>query len=431
MLEVRKEIRHGTMAYDWQERINFPRMRKERLERAQEKMKEFGIAAMVLAKSENKRYATGVRGAHHSGPGDSFALIFAEDPDSIVYDAGSIWICEKEHNTWIKPENFRPIGGCEGGAVGPDAMANFQIEHIAKNIYRDLKDRGLEKEVLGADYLHPVAKQYLTDNNVEVVDGNHAIMEARCVKTLDEVYCMKMSGALVERAYAEIIDALKPGMRENEVAAIAHKVLWESGVDGIGGVTPRSGPNTAPNYAGRMPTDRIIQPGNLMFMDIFGASYMGYRSCLYRTFKVGGKPTEQEKEWFKKCRDYLYSAVEVLKDGVTSTEVAEKFPPASVWGQDEDYMTAFGNALGHGIGLGQYEYPIISRFQSLKFPQQIKKGMTIAMETWDGQIDTENGWRGGCRLENVYLVTENGCENLYALTDEELIIPRRCIYTLS
>jgi len=428
MLEVRKAIRHGTMAYDWQERINFPRMRRERLERARAIMKQFDMAAMVLAKGENKRYTTAVRGATHSGPGDSFAIIFAEDPDPIVYEAGSIWICEKEHNTWLKPENFRPIGGCEGGAIGPEAMADHQKNAIALNIYNDLKQRGLLKEKLGVDFLAPEARAVLNDKGVTIVDANHAIMEARCVKTIDEIYCMKMAGAIVDIAYAEIIEKLRPGLRENEVAAIAHAALWKNGVDGVGGVTPRSGPNSAPNYPGRMPTDRIIQPGDLMFMDIFGASYMGYRSCYYRTFKVGTRPTEKEKKWFKNCRDYLYNAVNALKDGVTSAEVAAKFPPASVWNQDEDYVTAFGNALGHGIGLGQYEYPIISRYQSLKFPQVIKKGMTIAMETWDGECDVENQWRGGCRLENVYLVTEKGCENLYALPDEEIIVPPHSVY---
>ena len=108
--------------------------------------------------------------------------------------------------------------------------------------------------------------------------------------------------------------------------------------------------------------------------------------------------------------------------------MAEKFPPASVWRLPEDYAIAFGLALGHGIGLGQYEFPIINRFNSLKFPQPIKKGMTIAMETWDGQTDIEHGWRGGCRLENVYLVTENGCENLYAMPDDQIIVPPHAIY---
>ena len=54
--------------------------------------------------------------------------------------------------------------------------------------------------------------------------------------------------------------------------------------------------------------------------------------------------------------------------------------------------------------------------------------MTIAMETWGGQLDTIKGWRGGCRLENIYLVTEKGSENLYALPDDHIICPPHAMY---
>ena len=64
----------------------------------------------------------------------------------------------------------------------------------------------------------------------------------------------------------------------------------------------------------------------------------------------------------------------------------------------------------------------------MQCPQEIKKGMTIAMETWAGQLDTVHGWRGGCRLENIYLVTEKGSENLYSMPDDHIICPPHAMY---
>jgi Xaa-Pro aminopeptidase len=427
MFEVRKEVRHGTMGVDWQGRIDFARMRRERLAKAQAKMKENGIAAMLCFTPENKRYTTGLRGAQHTGGGNDFVLVFAEDPEPIVFEQGSIWLAEKEHVTWIKPENYRPIAYIRIPGAGPAWEEEYAKKRFAPLIFEELKKKGIQKEKLAVDFLYGSFRVALENIGVKVADARYMMMETRGVKTEDEVNCMRMAGALVEIAYAEMIDFLRPGRRENEVAAVGYAALWRNGVDGVGGVTVRSGPNTAPNYLGRMPTDRIIQPGDLLFWDIFGASYMGYRSCYYRTFKVGTKPTEQEKDWFKKCREYLYNAVEVLKDGVTSADVAAKWPQAKDFGLDDEALVS-GNAIGHGVGLGQYEYPLITRVNSLTCPQPIKKGMTIAMETWAGQLDTVHGWRGGCRLENIYLVTEKGSENLYSMPDDHIICPPHAMY---
>lgn len=429
MLEIRKEIRHGTMATDWQGRIDFARLRKERLLKTQVKMKELAIAALIVARGENKRYATGVRSAVHTGPGESFGLVFAESPDVIIYEEGVVWGAEKEHITWIKPENLRPISMTMGGAAGPAYVKEYAKNIFAAPIYRDLKERGIEKEKLGADFIIGPCKAALENLGVTVIDCADMMTEVRSAKLEDEINCMRMAGAIVDIAYGDMIEALRPGMRENEISAIGQAALWKNGVEGVGGVTVRSGPNTMPPYIGRMPTDRIIQPGDLVYTDVFGVSYMGYRTCYYRTFKVGSKPTQQEKDWFKKTRECLYNAIDEIRDGVTTADVAKKWPTASELGLNSEAVAAAYN-FGHGIGLAQYEYPCISRDFSLQFPQVIKKGMTIAVECSVGETDPARGVRGACRLENVYAVTERGCENLYALPDDEILIPPHGMYTL-
>ncbi len=426
--EVRKEVRYGTMAVDWQERLDVARMRRERFTKTQQAMKEHGIAALLAMIPANKRYTTGVRSGTHTGSGESFALVFTEGPleDSIIYEEAPIWVPEHEHITWIKPENHRPFSMHWTHATGT-AFYKWWINELAGRIVEDLRAKKLEKEKLGIDSLSQGLIAAFEASNITVVDAFDMMMETRSVKTEDEIHCMRMAGAIVDIAYAEMIEALRPGRREQEISAIGHAALIRNGVEAVGAVSVRSGPNTAPNYLGRMPTDRIIQPGDLVFWDIFGARYLGYHTCYYRTFKVGTKPTQKEKDWYRRTRDMLYEAVSVLKDGITTADVAAKWPEANLWGRKEEMLVA-GDAIGHGQGLSQYEFPIITRDNSFRFPQPIKKNMTIAMETWFGQTDTVHGWRGGCRLENVWLVTEKGHENLYAMPDEEIICPPHAIY---
>ncbi|MFC1970845.1 M24 family metallopeptidase [Chloroflexota bacterium] len=425
--EVRKEVPYGTMVVDWQRRLDVSRMRRERHAKTQAAMKKHGLAALLLMRPENVRYATSIRGGLHTGPGETLALVFSEGPmeDSIVYEQASIWVAEHEHINWLKPENHRPFHQHWSHGTGP-AFYEWWVREFSDRVHRDLVERKVNKEKLGIDAGGEI-RAALETLNIEVFDGHHMMMETRSVKTADEVYCMKMAGALMDIAYAEMIETLRPGRRECEVAAIGYAALIRNGVEGVGGVTVRSGPNTAPNYLGRMPTDRVIQPGDLVVWDIFAAKYLGYNTCSYRTFKVGMKPTEQEKDWYKRARDMLYGAVTVLKDGITTADVAAKWPEASYWGRSND-MLVCSDGLAHGIGLLSYDYPVITRDNALRFPQPIKEGMTIALEAWYGQPDIVGGWRGGCRVENVWLVTKNGHENLYAMPDEEIICPHHALY---
>ena len=233
------------------------------------------------------------------------------------------------------------------------------------------------------------------------------------------------AGAIVDIAFAAVMEKMRAGMRENEVASIVMEAMWKNGPEGIGLPAVRSGPNTAPNHIGRSPTDRIIQPGDVVFMDLWGVAYMGYRSCYYRTFKVGTRPTEKEKDLYKKAYDYLYNAVEIFKAGVEVAEVARAFPPASAWGLNDERIAVI-NAMIHNIGLVQYMPPFIARLYIPYYEKEhpvLEEGMTLAAETWAGEPGVV-----GCRIENIYLVTKNGCENLYCMPDEEILVPPGSVY---
>jgi len=419
MQEQQHRLRFGPAGVDFQERINFARMREYRKTRAMAKLKEHGIAAALLTTAENSRYVAGVRWPAHVGPSEYGVLAFAEDPDPIVYHIAGTHLHLRYHCPWIKPENIRLGYRLWGLGMGRPAI-EFKAKQFAKDIKQELVERHLEKEKFGVDSVSDAIRAALEAEGLNIVSASDALMEARMIKSEDEVNCLKMAGAIVDMAWWQFYRALRPGITAREVAAKAFEALWKNGAESAGMVSIRTGPDTAPIYLGTTPTDRIIQYGDMVYADIYGVQFAGYRTCYYRTFKVGCKPTEKEKEWYKKTREPLYAVMDAIKPGATTADAAKHFLPPSAYGASSEEEIMFN--LCHGIGLGQYEVPVTSRTTSFKFPQVYEKGMTMACETMFGEPGV-----GGCRLENVIVVTDNGYENLYTMPDEEIIVPEHSL----
>lgn len=413
-----RRLRFGPAGVDFQERINFARMRDYRKNRALAKLKEYGIAAALLTTSENARYVSGVKMPLHVGASEYGVLAFAEDPDPIVYQLGA-QEQQRFHASWIKPENMRWAYRMWGLGMGQSAM-EFKSRQFAKAIKQDLIDKHLEREKFGVDAVSDVLKSSLEAEGLHIVSAAQALMEARAIKSEDEIDCLRMVGALVDTAWWEVYHALRPGISAREVAARGFDALIRNGAEAIGMVAIRTGPDTAPINLGISPTDRIIQYGDLVYLDIWGVQFAGYRSCYYRTFKVGCKPTKKEQELYKKTRDPLYAVMDAIKPGATTADAAKHFLPPSAFGASSEEEVFYN--LCHGIGLAQYEIPITSRTISDKYPQVYEKGMTMACETYFG-----DPWVGGCQLENVIVVRENGYENLYTMPDEEIIVPEHSL----
>ena len=110
-------------------------------------------------------------------------------------------------------------------------------------------------------------------------------------------------------------------------------------------------------------SDRLLRPGDQAFFDIIH-SFMGYRTCYYRTFNVG-YATPSQIDAYKQCREWLDAAIELVRPGVTTDEIAAAWPTAEEIGM-QDERAAFGLQFGHGLGVGLYEFPMISRLKMLR-----------------------------------------------------------------
>ena len=162
-------------------------------------------------------------------------------------------------------------------------------------------------------------------------------------------------------------------------------------------------------------SDRVMRPGDPAYYDILH-SYMGYRTCYYRTFSIGYAPPAMV-DAYKRCRDYLDAAIELIRPGRTTAEVASVWPKAQEFGFPNE-EAAFALQNGHGIGLAIWEKPVISRLVSLDHPHEIKPGMVFALETF---WPCSDGWRAA-RIEEEIVVTPTGHEVITRFPAEELLV---------
>lgn len=409
MVRLASSLSFGAGIVDWQERINVARMREERANKLREVMKQHGVAVCLLQREDNIRYATGL-------PGDAFMpglryCLFSVEHEPVIWEhAGRHeW---RDEWPWIKPEDWRIARCWLGGICGPGATQET-AKLFASEIAQELQEKGLKDERLGVTALDGVSLRALGELGIQTFDAQPLLYEARAVKTVDEINCLKMIVAITDRAWCKLYEAIKPGVRDIDLTAVGYQAMIEAGAE-IGGVVPFfSGPSTFER--GLAMTDRIIQPGDIVYGDITNFGYLGYKTCLYRTFIVGRKPTQKEEDLYKRLLEKQNAIIEAIKPGATTADAAKHFEPASTWGYpDEDHV--FTIEIGHGIGLYLYERPVINRLWSLKHPQVFEVGNTMAIESREGEPGI------GVRLEDMIVVTERGAELLSHFPRDEIIV---------
>jgi Xaa-Pro aminopeptidase len=292
---------------------------------------------------------------------------------------------------------------------------------VAGKIRRELDRHGLAGEPLGVDVVEPEVMFALQAAGITVVDGQQLMQSARVIKTQDEIVLLDTACMMVDAAYEELYREMRPGMRENECVGLVNKVLYDLGSEHVEGVNAISGERANPHP--HVYSDRVLRPGDPAYFDILH-SYMGYRTCYYRTFCVGSASRAQ-MDAYKYCRDLLDQAIAVVRPGATTAEVASVWPRAQEFGfADEE--AAFALQFGHGVGLSIWEKPIISRLVSLDHPETIQEGMVFALETFWPAAD---GW-SAARIEEQLVVTADGCEVITRFPAEDLMVAgRRHYYT--
>jgi len=404
----------GVASTDWKEGINWENVRQYRLKRAHEAMERHGLGAMLLFYDENMRYvsSTLTPGWNRLKPGLRYVVLIAGQPP-IVYEQGDIGFHLEVHNPWIPKENIRYSYSWIKGAVGP--AADQQVGKFMRSLINDLESAGIKDQPLGVDFIDINLIRAFEENGIQWTDAMTPMMEARAIKSPDEIKAFQMVGSICDKVHYEFTQFIEPGMTENEVAAFGFQQLYAiPGMEDVEDVIVSSGPNAWPNW--RNFSDRMIRPGDLVIIDLAALTWNGFKSCCYRTYCVGGKPTDAMQAVYDEAHTWLWDSIEAVGPGVGTDVVAGKWPGAEIWGYQEEDQAAANN-WGHGLGLAQYDPPVISRIWSLDHPVTIEPGMTFALETQHGKLHDF-----GVRLEEMLYVTETGYEMVTSYKSHEIIV---------
>lgn len=409
---------YGLMGVDWEERVNFERLRNERLARIKKLLKESEMGALLCFDMNNVRYIT----ATHIGTWamDKLARfsLLPQDDEPIMWDFGSAARHHQLYCPWLGERSRAGISTLRGAML----PAAGRAEDVARKIRIELEERGLLNEPLGVDAVELPVLFALQAEGIKVVDGQQLMQQARVIKTQDEITLLNSACMMVDAAYDELYRFMKPGVRENECVGLVSKVLYDLGSEHVEGVNAISGERCSPHP--HVFSDRALRPGDPAYFDILH-SYNGYRTCYYRTFAVGSA-SQAMVDAYKRCRYILDIAIDAIKPGVTTAEIAKLWPRAEEFGFPNE-EAAFALQYGHGVGLSIWEKPIFSRLVSLDHPEVIEEGMVFALETFWPASD---GWTAA-RIEEQLVVTKNGCEVITRFPAEDLLVAGVRYYTTS
>lgn len=399
-------MRYGTMGVDFEERVNFERLRKERLDKAKAALKASELGALICYDFDNIRYLTGTHVGEWCRNKMNRYCVLPKGAEPLLFDPAAP--AKKISCPWLADRIFPAVGSMRG-AIPSEVKS---VEKVAQEIYHWLQKHGVEKMPVGMDIADIPLVRALERLSLKVVDGQETMLEARMIKTKDEIDLLKISAAMVDAAYEEVVRHIRPGNRENDLVAVANQVLYSLGselvecVNSVAGERGKPHPHTF--------SDRIIRPGDMVFLDIMH-SYMGYRTCYYRTF-ICGKPSREQLQAYATAWKWLKDAIDVVKPGATTADIARAWPPPGEFGlksEEEAFLLQFG----HGVGLSIWEKPVVSRLISLEHPYPIREGMVFALETYCPSADG----KGAARIEEEVVVTKDGCERIFRYPIEELI----------
>ena len=422
----------GSMVVDWETRIDVERLREERLVRLRAELERSELGALLAFDFGNIRYMT----ATHIGTWAMdklirFALI-TRNSDPISWDFGSAARHHQLYNPWLNRTHLEADADPHAphhGAVRPRAESGARAgisvlrgafhpdagiaATLAAKIKRELDEFGLAGEPLGVDLIEMPVLAALQAEGIRVVDGQQVFLEARRVKTADEISLLTQAASMVDAAYDDLYEFLRPGVRENEAVGLVAKRLYDLGSEYVEGVNAISGERCSPHP--HVYSDRLIRPGDPAFFDILH-SFNGYRTCYYRTFAVGSASPAQ-RDAYTRAREIIDRSIAMVRPGVTTADVVADWPRAQEFGfPDEE--AAFALQYGHGVGLSIWEKPIFSRLVSLDHPEVLEEGMVFALETYWPSADGI----GAARIEEELVVTADGCEVITKFPAEELMV---------
>jgi Xaa-Pro aminopeptidase len=399
----------GPFGVDWEDRIDFARLRRERVAAARDALRRSDIDALLLWKDENVRYLTSLRAQLIAGKMSSLnGVLLARDADPVLLCSGGEIDKASMGMSWLAAAHPIPI------MEQRELVDGFVKATLAPL----LSEFGVSAGRLGLDQVNYSLVESLRAHvpDVQPTDGDHLMQQIRLVKTGDEIAILEEACGIGDAVTQRAIDSTRAGRRENEVAGDAMQTLYYMGGEMAHVITPfvASGEHMSPPH--RICTDKIIRNGDLCFIDI-GAMWNGYFADIGRTIMVG-KPSAMQKRVYTAVYRGLMAGVEQMRPGRTNQDVADAIIAEIRERGFGDHI--FSLFIGHGIGMGANEPPYIGETMPGSTVFDLKPGMVFAVEPLVWVADVPGG--GGVRIEDMVLVTEGDPRILSRVEyDEQLL----------
>jgi Xaa-Pro dipeptidase len=366
------------------------RLRSERLARLQEAMRAHGTDACLLFNEPNIRYATGATAMPvYSMSTFVRCAVVAQEGDPILFEhANSV------HRSRLVTSDVRPMHAWEF-FDDPLTQARTWVAHV-----RDaLRDRGVADKTVAVDRLGTPGFLALLEDGFTISDSSAVLMDAREIKTPEEIRALELNSSLIMRMLSAVDRALEPGVRERDLLGLMADSMLRGGGEYLATSTVCSGPNTNPWRAEA--TDRAVEAGDLVFVDTDTVGIEGYFFCVSRTFLCGDvAPTRRQRDLYRSAHDWLVRMLDLIEPGVTCGELADRAPDLPEGCVDQRY-----ECFVHGAGLEEESPSVCHPRDTQPNPhREVREGMVLVVELYCGEV----GGREGVKLGEQIVVTPSG-----------------------
>ena len=369
-------------------------LRDERLARLQAAMRAHDLEACLLFSEPNTRYATGVT-AMPLWSMSTFtrcAVVPAEGTPILFEHPNSV------HRSRLRALDVRPMHAWD---FYDDPATQARV--FAGEAASALRELGVRGDRVGVDRLGTPGFLALQATGLTLVDSAPATQEAREVKTPQEVTLFRANGAIVTETLAEFEAAIAAGVTERELFTVLAAGMLGRGAEYLATNTVCSGPNTNPWRA--EVTDRVLEPGDLVYVDTDTVGIEGIFFCVSRTFVTpGAEPSAEERATYQAAHEWVLAMTELVRPGITCAELAAAAPKIP-----ERFLPQRYECMIHGAGLEE-ESPSVCHPQDEQSNGErvIQENMALVVECYMGEV----GGRLGVKLGDEILVTADGSEVL-------------------
>jgi len=378
-----------------EDEIDFDQLRSYRLSRVKKELAKRDIGACILFDPVNIRYTLdsvnmSIFNMHNL---DRYCFIPINGP-VILFE---YFNCEHLSKHLKLINEIRP--GISWDYFSHGDQAEKQINKWTNEIQHLMNQNCGKNKRLAIDVCNGPGVLALNKIGLKIIDAKEIVEQARVIKSKEEIQCMKASLKVCEKGVQLMRNELKAGITEDELWSLLHKTNIEHGGEWIECRMLTSGQRTNPWM--QESSNKVIQQGDIVSFDTDMVGLYGYCADISRAFVEGHKFSSEQKKLYQMATNQINHNAKLIKPGLSFKEFVKKS-----WRLPEPYYGNRYSCMVHGIGLCD-EWPMI------KYPTdggqqsgQFEKDMTVTVESYIGEV----GGKEGVKLEQQYLVGENGLE---------------------